>query len=282
MPIQLVKLALKDGSANEVIASVVQEGGEGATRQVFSSESVDAIIEDGQLLRDVHDFTLSLAGLYSSAQKSQLESWVASAEDLTISGYTVDGQILQGTGKLNYKRGFAETYQTSIFEMTRRGQYGYDSVGYTNAGMILSLNGLALYGFVEGATSGVAAGWTYTGSGEAFTAGAQEVADSEYIERSIYFPFEDVTVYGSINCVDVSGTAVLSITAKNSAGSAIGSATTTTFTTTGNKEVSKLGPAGVKTYTIKLEADNGGSDYVDFNAPMFSLKPRATLTYTEF
>lgn len=291
MPIELVKLAVADPSdvANAAVMSVTQEGGEGATRQVFTTESVDAVIEDNQRLADVFDFSLSVAGLRNTSNATKLKSFVANQTKVIVSGYTIDGHILQGSGYLGYRRGLGETYLTDIVELRTRGQYGYDSNGNSIPGIMLFTNALAQYNVLEG-TSTLMNGFPAVADiSESFSAPVQNIErtggttvwfSSEYI----YFPFGGVELTFSIDVTDATlggGQKFIRVQAADASLSSIGTGPSDPFTTNGVKSVSYTLPAGtvyVRGGVSPGSQDLDEPDILEFKHPSIRLNGGVSFT----
>lgn len=248
MIIELSKLAVADAAdaTNAAIMSVIQEGGEGASRQVFTSEPVEAVIEDGQRFVDVHDFSISVAGLGNSANYNTLKDFVDNEKEVIVSGYTVDGHVLQGRGYLSYRRGISETYRTDIIELRTRGQYGYDANGDAKFGLMLYTNMFAKYNVLE-ATGNVMNGFLASNTiTESFSSPEQTLeqdSGAAYFESEFfYFPFAGSTLTFSINATDTSigGDKAVRIRGFSKAGANFptGSSASTLFSSNGTHSVS--------------------------------------------
>lgn len=280
MPIELVSLAVADASdlTTAAIMDVMQEGGEGATRQVYSTEPVDLTIEDGQLLRDVHDVSVLVANIGRSSQEATLKSLVQNQTNVLVSGYTIDGHILQGHGYLSYKRGFGEVYQTDIVSLGRRGMYGYDSVlGESRMGLELTYNALDLYDSSSGNGAHL-----FSMLAPSSDMNATEANGVQTIERIVdattssmfsiqsYFPFASVTLEASIFVESVAGSGVFAIQCTDSSGAFVDSVSTN-ITSTGLKSVTMdLGPS-CASVRISVRPGSNAGNTVSFRSPQITM-----------
>jgi hypothetical protein len=162
MPTQLSKLALVNTStlSETKTFSVVQEGAAEASRQVISIEPNTQVIENNREIITSKNYNLTVTGVYSGASKAQLFTWAQNQTSLLFTGYGLDKSILQMEGTLQINKGFEEN-MSFRFSSAREGVGGYDSTtGKHTAEMSYCKNGLALFGWQEGETTGVASGWT--------------------------------------------------------------------------------------------------------------------------
>lgn len=287
MIIELVKLAVADASnvADVAIMSVVQEGGEGATRQVFTSEPVEAVIEDGQRFVDVHDFSVSIAGLGTSANHTKLKSFIDAEKEVIVSGYTVDGHVLQGGGYLSYRQGMTEAYRTGIIELRTRGQYGYDADGNTSSGLMLFRNMLAAYNLNSGVSSVLYGFDAASGIDEALSGGTQSLeraTDTTYLlSKPIYFPFSGKTITASVNITVDSGEPKLRVgylDASLSALSPTGSTTSDELIGTGIKSLQGTTPSGTVYVKFGITPGDTLADAISFNRPSMRIDGSTTFT----
>jgi len=241
MPTQLSKLALVnlsvDGS-NDYDAlsetksfSIVQEGAAEASRQVISIEPNVQVIENNREIITSKNYNLTATGVYSQSAKAQLFAWAENRTDLMFTGYGLDGSILQMEGTLQINKGF-EDNMSFRFSSLREAKGGYDSTnGKHTAEMSYMKNGLALYGWQEGSTSGIAAGWSKTGGVASFSGDQQTFSTTgqsnvHLVSDDIHFPFPgEVLTFGiyvdTYTDTDSDGSASISIQAYNSSNALI-------------------------------------------------------------
>jgi hypothetical protein len=190
--------------------SVVQEGSDEASRQVLSIEQGAApVIEDGQTIVMTKNYDLTVSGLFKKETISGLQTLADNRTDVVFGGFGLGGQILQMDGKLNLGQVLGET-ASFRFNSPREAKGGYDvnvtSPAYNGSGkhsaeLCYSTNGLAMYKWQEGLTSGLAAGWSLTGSApnNVFSGGVQTLdpdTDAATMFRYLYLPFNgNTTVY---------------------------------------------------------------------------------------
>jgi hypothetical protein len=285
MPTQLSKLALVnpsvDGSGDfDALSetksfSVVQEGAAEASRQVISIEPNTQVIENNREIITSKNYNITVTGVYSDSTKTQLYTWASAQTNLVFTGYGLDGSILQMEGTLQINKGF-EDNMSYRFSSMREAKGGYNtSDGKHSAEMSYCKNGLALYGWQEGSTSGVAAGWT-NGFGDpansfetvGFSGGIQRVAESTNNDRALYrdihFPFAGQTLTFSIDVVETSDPAnndytgaLIGIQCYNASNGTVNSQETQARSATGTVQVSKTLPSTCKWVRISVEGDSG-------------------------
>ncbi len=282
MPTQLSKLALVnpsvDGSGDfDALSetksfSVVQEGAAEASRQVISIEPNTQVIENNREIITSKNYNLTVTGLYSQSAKAQLFTWAQNQTNLVFTGYGLDDSILQMEGTLQINKGF-EDNMSFRFSSMREAKGGYNtSDGKHSAEMSYCKNGLALYGWQEGETTGVAAGWT-NGFGDpansfeivGFSGGIQRVSeatvDGRALYRDIHFPFAGQTLTFSIEVVDSSTDnnytgALIGIQCYNASNGTVNSQATQAISEIGTVQVSKTLPATCKWVRISVEGDS--------------------------
>jgi hypothetical protein len=182
--------------------SVVQEGSDEASRQVLSIEPASSpIIEDGQTLITSKNYDLTVSGLFKADTISGLQGLADARTEVVFGGFGLGGQILQMDGSLNLGQVFTET-ASFRFNSPREAKGGYDTTtGKHTSKMCYSYNGLAQYKWQEGLTSGLAAGWSLTGTApnNVFAGGVQTLdpdTDAATMFRYLYLPFDgNTTVY---------------------------------------------------------------------------------------
>jgi hypothetical protein len=192
--------------------SVVQEGSDEASRQVLSIEQGAApIIEDGQTIVMTKNYDLTVSGLFKKETISGLQTLADNRTDVVFGGFGLGGQILQMDGKLNLGQVLGET-ASFRFNSPREAKGGYDvnvtSPAYNGSGkhsaeLCYSTNGLAMYKWQEGLTSGEAAGWTIDGDDKTVSfANSIQVLDSGSntltMTRDLYLPFDGRAIYFNI------------------------------------------------------------------------------------
>jgi len=267
MPTQLLKLGLQDASslADTQTFSVFQEGAEEASRQAVEIEANSSIIENEREIITSKVYSIMATGDYSNAKRTQLRTWADASTELKVSGFGLDGSILQADRAITAKFGAEDNASMRIMSK-EEGVGGYASNGKHTSGMSYCKNGLALYKWQEGATTGIAAGWQKTGgvtswSGELqsfTTTGASDV----FLYRDIYFPFPNkqvnfgVDVEGTITVTD---SASVQIVAYDSAGSTIGSASTTEIASTGVNDIARVLPSGTEYIRVQVQINDVGA-----------------------
>lgn len=279
MPTQLSKLALVNTStlSETKTFSVVQEGAAEASRQVISIEPNTQVIENNREIITSKNYNLTVTGVYSGASKAQLFTWAQNQTSLLFTGYGLDKSILQMEGTLQINKGFEEN-MSFRFSSAREGVGGYDSTtGKHTAEMSYCKNGLALFGWQEGETTGVASGWT-NGFGDPANSfdtvdfnivsneGIQKVGeittDGRALYRDIHFPFAGETLTFSIEVVDTGAAndytgALIGIQCYNASNVAVNAQVTQAISETGVVQVSKTLPATCKWVRLTVEGDNG-------------------------
>lgn len=271
MPAQLSKLALVNTSAlsETKTFSVVQEGAAEASRQVISIDANTAIIENNREVITSKVFNITLTGLYDSSTATQLKTWVDNRTNLVFTGFSVDGLILQAEGTLTKVEGFEDNLSFR-FNSPRESIGGYNSTtGEHSASMSYTKNGFSLYKWLGVGSPSRAANWTVGGStlssNSTFTPSNdkqrlrnQESDTSEVatFTHRVYFPFAGKQLTAFVEVTDVTDVApapTMTLTAKNSAGSTVGVASSVNLTS-----------AAVKLATLTLPANTHHVD-VSFN-----------------
>lgn len=276
MPTQLSKLALVNTSdlTKTLQFSVVQEGAAEASRQVISIEPNTQVIENNREIITSKNYNITVTGVYSQSAKAQLYTWADAQTNLVFTGYGLDDSILQMEGTLQINKGF-EDNMSFRFSSAREAKGGYDSTtGKHSAEMSYVKNGLALFGWQEGSTTDLAAGWTDTVETLDFTAGIQTLTDesigSGIMYRDIHFPFPAKTVTFSIDVTeDSASSALIGIQCYDDAGSTTGVQATTAISGTGVKKVSKTLVAACEYVRVSIEI--GSTDTVKFQNPTLQL-----------
>ncbi len=276
MPTQLSKLALVNTSdlTETLLFSVVQEGAAEASRQVISIEPNTQVIENNREIITSKNYNITVTGVYSQSAKAQLFDWAQAQTNLVFTGYGLDDSILQMEGTLQINKGF-EDNMSFRFSSAREAKGGYDSTtGKHSAEMSYVKNGLALFGWQEGSTTDLAAGWTDTVETLDFTAGIQTLTDesigSGIMYRDIHFPFPAKTVTFSIDVTeDSASSALIGIQCYDDAGSTTGVQATTAISGTGVKKVSKTLVAACEYVRVSIEI--GSTDTVKFQNPTLQL-----------
>ena len=276
MPTQLSKLALVNTSSlTETLQfSVVQEGAAEASRQVISIEPNIQVIENNREIITSKNYNITVTGVYSQSAKAQLYTWADAQTNLVFTGYGLDDSILQMEGTLQINKGF-EDNMSFRFSSAREAKGGYDSTtGKHSAEMSYVKNGLALYGWQEGSTTDLAAGWTDTVETLDFTAGIQTLTDatvgSGTMYRDIHFPFPAKTLTFSINVTeDSASSALIGIQCYDDSGSTTGVQATTAISGTGTTQVSKTLVAACEYVRVSIEI--GSADTVKFQNPTLQL-----------
>ena len=276
MPTQLSKLALVNTSdlTETLQFSVVQEGAAEASRQVISIEPNTQVIENNREIITSKNYNITVTGVYSQSAKAQLFTWAENRTNLVFTGYGLDDSILQMEGTLQINKGF-EDNMSFRFSSMREAKGGYNSTtGKHAAEMSYCKNGLALYGWQEGSTTDLAAGWTDTVETVDFTAGVQTLTDatvgSGTMYRDIQFPFPAKTLTFSIDVTDDSASnALIGIQCYDDAGSTTGVQSTTAISGTGTTQVSKTLVAACEYVRVSIEI--GSTDTVKFQNPTLQL-----------
>lgn len=287
MSTQLNKLAIinnsVDGSGNfnalseTKIFSVVQEGAAEASRQIISIEPNTQIIENNREVITSKVYNITATGLYSTASRTQLNTWATNQTTLVFSGIGLDGSILQAEGTLQVVTQF-EDNASFRFTSSREAVGGYSSsTGKHTSEMSYSKNGLSLFNWQEGSTTDLAAGWTNDNVETLdFTDGVQELTDetvgSGAIYRDIHFPFPSKSVTFSIDVTDDSTAnpeALIGIQCYDSNNSATGVKATTAIDGAGITKVTKTLVAACE--YIRVSVEIGDTDTLDFQNPTLQL-----------
>ena len=276
MPTQLSKLALVNTSdlTETLLFSVVQEGAAEASRQVISIEPNTQVIENNREIITSKNYNITVTGVYSQSAKAQLYTWAQAQTNLVFTGYGLDDSILQMEGTLQINKGF-EDNMSFRFSSLREAKGGYDSTtGKHTAEMSYVKNGLALFGWQEGSTTDLAAGWTDTVETVDFTSGVQTLTDatvgSGTMYRDIHFPFPAKTLTFSIDVTeDSASSALIGIQCYDDAGSTTGVQATTAISGTGTTQVSKTLVAACEYVRVSIEI--GSTDTVKFQNPTLQL-----------
>ena len=272
MSTQLTKLALINNSVDGGGAfnalsetqtfSVVQEGAAEASRQVLSIEPNTQIIENEREIITSKVYNITATGLYSSASRSQLNTWATNQTSLVFSGMGLDGSILQAEGTLQMVKQF-EDNASFRFNSSREAVGGYNSAtGKHTADLIYSQNGLCLFKWGRGNTDD-AAGYEFGGSPsniDALTlfdtsAEDQRIKTSGAItfERLIHFPFPLTKLTAFVSVTEASeSTTNLSIKAYNSSNSALAGAADDSGFDTRVGTATALNGTGTKFYSRVL------------------------------
>jgi len=191
-----------------------------------------------------------------------------------FTGYGLDDSILQMEGTLQINKGF-EDNMSFRFSSAREAKGGYDSTtGKHTAEMSYVKNGLALYGWQEGSTTDLAAGWTDTIDTLDFTSGIQTITDAASsggtMYRDIHFPFPAKVLTFSINVTEDSATSpVIGIQCYDDSGSTTGVQATTNISGTGVQNVSKTLVAACEYVRVSVEI--GDDDTLKFKEPTLQL-----------
>ncbi len=276
MPTQLSKLALVNTSdlTETLQFSVVQEGAAEASRQVISIEPNTQVIENNREIITSKNYNIIVTGVYSQSAKAQLFTWAENRTNLVFTGYGLDDSILQMEGTLQINKGF-EDNMSFRFSSLREAKGGYDSTtGKHTAEMSYCKNGLALYGWQEGSTTDLAAGWTDTVETIDFTAGVQTLTDatvgSGTMYRDIQFPFPAKSLTFSVDVTDDSASnALIGIQCYDDTGSTTGVQATTAISGTGTTQVSKALESDCEYVRVSIEI--GSTDTVKFKNPTLQL-----------
>ena len=276
MPTQLSKLALVNTSdlTETLLFSVVQEGAAEASRQVISIEPNTQVIENNREIITSKNYNITVTGVYSQSAKAQLYTWAQAQTNLVFTGYGLDDSILQMEGTLQINKGF-EDNMSFRFSSLREAKGGYDSTtGKHTAEMSYVKNGLALFGWQEGSTTDLAAGWTDTIDTLDFTDGVQTITDAAssggIMYRDIHFPFPAKVLTFSINVTEDSATSpVIGIQCYDDSGLTTGVQATTNISGTGVQNVSKTLVAACEYVRVSVEI--GDDDTLKFKEPTLQL-----------
>lgn len=270
--------------------SVVQEGSDEASRQVLSIEPASSpIIEDGQTLITSKNYDLTVSGLFKSSTISGLQSLADDRDDVVFGGFGLGGQILQMDGKLNLGQVFTET-ASFRFNSPREAKGGYDSsTGKHTSELCYSYNGLAMYKWQEGSTSGLAAGWTKTNGTATWDSSNEEqdfttsgVAGAS-LHRDLFLPCDGRTIYFHVDMTASSITtgSNIKIEAFSDYGSTnVGTADTETIpdSSTATLTASMVVPDTAK--MIRVSVNIGQDDTISFKNPTVQLD--STYSFVEF
>jgi hypothetical protein len=278
MPAQLRKLAIIDTSDldDTQLFSIYQEGASEASRQAISIEPNSATIENNREIYTSKVYDITLSGLYTSSAQSQLSSW-SDGTNLFFSGYGLDNRILQAEGTLEWVRGF-EDNASNVFSSQREAIGGYESNGKHSSGMSYCKNALALYDFVEGETSGIAAGWAKTGGTTSFSSGRQTFSTTGgspvYLRREIHFPFPNKQLTFSLTCTSVTENDDVSISITEHLSTGFENTETNSSIGTGMETVSITTSDDVQYIIVEVEVNQ--NDSITFENPSLALGTNAT------
>jgi len=280
--------------------SVVQEGSDEASRQVLSIEpSATPIIEDGQSIIMTKNYDLTVSGLFKKETISGLQTLADNRTDVVFGGFGLGGQILQMDGKLNLGQVLSET-ASFRFNSPREAKGGYDvndstltpvynGSGKHSAELCYSTNGLAMYKWQEGSTSGLAAGWTKT-NGSASWDSSNEEQDFTYsgaqtakLHRDLFLPCDGRTIYFHVDMTAASITTGANIKIEafsNYGGVNVGTADTETIPngSTATLTASMVVPDTAK--MIRVSINIGQDDTISFKNPTVQLD--STYNFVEF
>ena len=278
--------------------SVVQEGSDEASRQVLSIEpATTPIIEDGQSIIMTKNYDLTVSGLFKKETISGLQTLADNRTDVVFGGFGLGGQILQMDGKLNLGQVLSET-ASFRFNSPREAKGGYDvnvtSPAYNGSGkhsaeLCYSTNGLAMYKWQEGLTSGLAAGWTKT-NGSASWDSSNEEQDFTYsgaqtakLHRDLFLPCDGRTIYFHVDMTAASITTGANIKIEafsNYGGVNVGTADTETIPngSTATLTASMVVPDTAK--MIRVSINIGQDDTISFKNPTVQLD--STYRFVEF
>ena len=278
--------------------SVVQEGSDEASRQVLSIEQGSApIIEDGQTIVMSKNYDLTVSGLFKKDTISGLQSLADDRDDVVFGGFGLGGQILQMDGKLNLGQALGET-ASFRFNSPREAKGGYDvnvtSPAYNGSGkhsaeLCYSTNGLAMYKWQEGSTSGLAAGWTKTNGTASWDSSNEEQdftttgASGASLHRDLFLPCDGRTIYFHVDMTAASITtgANIKIEAFDDYGNNnVGTADTETIPngSTATLTASMVAPDDAK--MIRVSVNIGQNDNISFKNPTVQLD--STYNFVEF
>lgn len=278
--------------------SVVQEGSDEASRQVLSIEpATTPIIEDGQSIIMTKNYDLTVSGLFKKETISGLQALADNRTDVVFGGFGLGGQILQMDGKLNLGQVLSET-ASFRFNSPREAKGSYDvnvtSPAYNGSGkhsaeLCYSTNGLAMYKWQEGSTSGLAAGWTKT-NGTATWDSSNEEQDFTYsgaqtakLHRDLFLPCDGRTIYFHVDMTAASITTGANIKIEafsNYGGVNVGTADTETIPngSTATLTASMVVPDTAK--MIRVSINIGQDDTISFKNPTVQLD--STYNFVEF
>ena len=301
---QLEKLSIADVPSSDGAFdyyntfSVVQEGSDEASRQVLSIEpATTPIIEDGQSIIMTKNYDLTVSGLFKKETISGLQTLADNRTDVVFGGFGLGGQILQMDGKLNLGQVLGET-ASFRFNSPREAKGGYDvnvtSPAYNGSGkhsaeLCYSTNGLAMYKWQEGSTSGLAAGWTKT-NGSATWDSSNEEQDFTYsgaqtakLHRDLFLPCDGRTIYFHVDMTAASITTGANIKIEafsNYGGVNVGTADTETIPngSTATLTASMVVPDTAK--MIRVSINIGQDDTISFKNPTVQLD--STYNFVEF
>lgn len=285
MPTQLSKIAFIEEAdlSKTKVFSVFQEGAEGASRQVLSIEANTAVLENNREIITSKVYTIDVVGLYSQADKSQVYTWASDRTELWVSGYGLDGSILQAKGTISVVDGYSDNASMRFrFQIESTGGYNA-TTGLHNSSMSYTKNALALYNWQEGnVTSDIPAGWTQLANGSPTFSFVQSTplvgsitmtCDSSSacaIQRDVYFPFTGKTLYFSFFAGNITSTTnpLFSMTAFDSSDSSL---STDNEGITGQQlnQMSLTLPSGTAYVRLSVEASN--DDVVIMLNPVLAL-----------
>ena len=304
---QLEKLSIADvPSSNGAFDyyntfSVVQEGSDEASRQVLSIEpATTPIIEDGQSIIMTKNYDLTVSGLFKKETISGLQTLADNRTDVVFGGFGLGGQILQMDGKLNLGQVLGET-ASFRFNSPREAKGGYDvnvtSPAYNGSGkhsaeLCYSTNGLAMYKWQEGSTSGLAAGWTKSTNGTASWDSNNEEQDftttaagGATLHRDLFLPFDGLkTIYFNVEFTgvtdsDTANTVLLKIQSfSDYADTEDVTEAELIVTTIGEKQVS-ITPSS-ESKMIRVIVAIGQNDTISFKNP--TVQTSSTYNFVEF
>ena len=278
--------------------SVVQEGSDEASRQVLSIEpATTPIIEDGQSIIMTKNYDLTVSGLFKKETISGLQTLADNRTDVVFGGFGLGGQILQMDGKLNLGQVLGET-ASFRFNSPREAKGGYDvnvtSPAYNGSGkhsaeLCYSTNGLAMYKWQEGLTSGLAAGWTKTNGSAAWDSSNEEQdftysgAQTAKLHRDLFLPCDGRTIYFHVDMTAASITTGANIKIEafsNYGGVNVGTADTETIPngSTATLTASMVVPDTAK--MIRVSINIGQDDTISFKNPTVQLD--STYRFVEF
>jgi len=263
MSTQLTKLALINTStlSETQTFSVVQDGALDASRQVITIEPNTVLIENERELIHSKVYNVLISGLYSStAQQTQLRTWVESETNLVFAGFGLDGSILQAEGIITMARGFENRLSFRI-SSPREAKGGYDTVtGEHTSSMSYTKNGFSLYKWLGVGSPSRAANWTTGGTTISSDSLFDSSNDKQRLKNTtatsntatfthkVYFPFpgEQLTAFVEVtDATDVDPTGnTMTLTAKDNGGNTEGSPASVSVDST-----------GVKLATLTLPAD---------------------------
>jgi hypothetical protein len=255
-----------------VVLSTILEGSEGATRAFIEEEAERYVQEDDQSIVDGQVFTFTMAGKPTS-DEAQLTTWANDGTKLTIVGYAygeflqIDNAIISLIDDLNERR----VWKVSA---KKAGRLGFDSSAKLDTEVMMSKNGLNMYYFDEGTTSGVLGGWSKTGGTTTFTGGVQTISTTGatvvYLQRDIYFPFEKLlTFFINVTALTDVTAPVITIAAYDEDSAIIGSATSQAISATGIVSVAKTLPSG--TVFVRVRVGAAQNDSVGFDQAGLSI-----------